>query len=120
MPFRSIGRGRLPLLAVAVAALALAACQVQPPVSFSARESAVEQGMVITVTNTSEEFLHDVTIAITAPSGEVKKHFLATLKPHESENVGWLKLEGWPIPEGSDVSVSSKGFLRPISWKVTI
>ncbi len=81
----------------------------------------VGQGLVVTVTNTSEEFLHDVTITIESPSNEVKKHFEATLKPHDSVDIGWLKLEGWPIPEGSKVTVSCKGFLRPAGpWTVEV
>lgn len=112
-------RGRLAATLI-VAALATA-CQLQPPISLSARESLAGQGLVVIVTNTSDEFLHDVTVTIKSPDNEVKKHFEATLEPHDSINVGWLKLEAWPIPEGSTVTVSCKGFLRPIGpWKIEV
>ncbi len=111
-PARRLPRGGGAVLAAL--ALVLAGCNLKPPVAVSARESAVGQGLVITVTNTSEEeFLHDVIVEITAPSGEVKKHFADTIQPGDSINVGWLKLEGWPIPEGSAVTVTCEGFLRP-------
>ena len=91
----------------------LSACALEPPVTVGKRESAVGQGMVISVTNTSDDFLHELVVEIAAPSGEVKQFSMATLNPHESVNVGWLKLDGWPIPEGSKVSVSAKGFMMP-------
>lgn len=102
-----------------LAAATLAACQLQAPISLSARESLAGQGLVVAVTNTSDEFLHDVTVTIESPSKEIKKHFEATLEPHATVNVGWLKLEGWPIPEGSTVTVSCKGYLRAAGpWEV--
>ena len=111
-PARRLPRGGA--AALAALALALAACNLKPPVAVSARESAVGQGLVITVANTSEEeFLHDVIVEIKAPSGEVKKYFADTIQPGDSINVGWLKLEGWPIPEGSSVKVTCKDYLRP-------
>ncbi len=98
--------------ALAVLSLALTGCNLKPPVEISARDSAVGQGLVITVTNTSpEEFLHDVTVEIKAPSGEIKKYFASTIQPGDSINVGWLKLEGWPIPAGSEVKVTCKDYL---------
>ncbi len=98
--------------------LALTACALEPPVSIGKKESAVGQGMVISVTNTSEEHLHDVIVDIKSPAGESKQFTMATLAPHESVNVGWLKLDGWPIPEGSEVSVTCKGFAMAVSAKL--
>ncbi len=104
-------RTRVAGAAVAVLSFALVACDLQPPISVAGRESAVGQGLVITVTNTSgEDFLRDVTVEIKAPSGEIRKYFAATLHPDDSVNIGWLKLEGWPIPEGSEVRVSCEGY----------
>ena len=96
-------------------ALGLAACAVKPPISINQRASLVGQGLVIVVTNTSDDYLHDVVVDIESPAGETKRYAFPTLEPHASANVGWLKLEGWPIPEGSDVSVSAKGFLMPVT-----
>lgn len=95
---------------VCCAALLLAACALEPPISIGKKESLVGQGIVISLTNTSDEHLHDVVVDVTSPQGESKQLTLPTLGPHESVNIGWLKLDGWPIPEGSDVSVSSKGY----------
>ncbi len=104
------------LLALAASlALILTACALEPPITIGKKESAVGQGMVISVTNTSEEHLHDVIVDIKSPAGESKQFTMATLAPHESVNVGWLKLDGWPIPEGSEVSVTCKGFAMAVS-----
>ncbi len=93
--------------------LALTACAQEPPISVGKKESVVGQGLVITVTNTSEEHLHDVLVKIVSPAGETKELAIPTLTPHESVNVGWLKLDGWPIPAGSEVTVSAKGYGKP-------
>ncbi len=105
-------RTRFAGAALAGLSMLLVACDLKPPITVIGRESAVGQGWVLTVTNTSgEDFLRDVVVEITAPSGEVKKYFAATLNPNESVNIGWLKLEGWPIPEGSEVKVSCEGYV---------
>ena len=107
------------LLAPALILLALTACALEPPVSVTQRESMLGQGVVIRVTNTSEKHLHDVVVDIESPDGETKRYAMATLEPHASENVGWLKLDGWPIPEGSEVTVSCKGYLTSSGpWKL--
>ncbi len=112
-------RSRFACLAVtACAALLVAACALKPPISIGKKESAVGQGIVVSVTNTSDEHLHDVVVDIKSPTGEVKQLTIATLTPHESVNIGWLKLEGWPIPAGSEVSVSAKGYTMPVSGKL--
>ena len=106
---------------LALVAAVLVACQTQPPIALSARESRAGQGIVIELTNTSEEFLHEIVVTIESPEGEVKKHFFSTLDPGATDTIGWLKLEGWPIPEGSAVTVSCKGFLRPFGpWKAAV
>lgn len=94
-----------------VAALLAAGCLINPPISIGQRESIVGQGKVIAITNTSDKFLHEVLVTIESPDGEVKTFSTATLEPHESLSVGWLKLEGWPIPDGAEVSVGCKGYL---------
>ncbi len=100
---------------VAIACLLVAACALKPPISIGKKESAVGQGIVISLTNTSDEHLHDVIVSIESPEGETKQFVIPTLGPHESVNVGWLKLEGWPIPPGSEVSVTAKGFQMAVS-----
>ena len=98
------------VIAVVCLVLVLSACALEPPISIGKKESVVGQGIVVSVTNTSDEHLHDVVVNVTSPAGETKQYTMATLDPHESVNVGWLKLDGWPIPVGSEVSVSAKGY----------
>ena len=105
------------LAAVFCLALVLAACALKPPISIGKKESAVGQGIVISLTNTSDEHLHDLIVSITSPAGENKQYVQTTLSPHESVNVGWLKLDGWPIPVGSEVSVTAKGYQMAVSAK---
>jgi len=100
--------------------LTVSACTLKPPISVAVRESLIGQGLVIAVTNTSDEHLHEVTVKIESPSGETREYFQPTLDPHESVNVGWLKLDGWPIPQGSRVKVSCKGYpLAGGPWKLS-
>ncbi len=107
----------LPSIAIGLA-LILTACALEPPISISKKESVVGQGLVVSVTNTSDEHLHDVIVSITSPAGETKQYVMAALGPHESVNVGWLKLDGWPIPVGSEVAVSCKGYQMAVSAKL--
>jgi hypothetical protein len=103
-PVRAAGL-LLPLL------LLLAGCdRLEPPVQVAERESVVGQGMVFEVRNTSDTVLRELRVRIEAPSGEVREYFTPALAAKESVNVGWLKLEGWPIPAGSEVTVKAKGY----------
>ncbi len=97
------------LLAVVIGSM-LSACTIKPPISIGQKESTVGQGIVINLTNTSDEHVHEVVVDITSPDGEAKQFVIPTLAPHESFNLGWLKLDGWPIPKGSRVKVSAKGY----------
>ncbi|MEM7582642.1 MAG: hypothetical protein AAF560_04630 [Acidobacteriota bacterium] len=101
-------------LSTAVLCLLLYACALEPPISVGQRESTVGQGIVISLTNTSDKHLHEVVVDIVSPEGEAKQLVIPTLNPHESFNVGWLKLDGWPIPKGSSVKVSAKDFAMSV------
>lgn len=109
---------RLPCC-LALLGLVLSACGVQPPISLGKKESLVGQGMVVSVTNTSDEHLHEVLFDVENPAGETKQLSIPTLDPHETVNVGWLKLDGWPIPAGSKVKVSCKGYALPVRLELT-
>ncbi len=111
-------RSRAAFTVTSCLVLVITACVLEPPVSIGKKESVVGQGMVITITNTSAEHLHEVIVDIVSPAGEAKQFSMPTLSPHESVNVGWLKLDGWPIPEGSEVSVSCKGYVMPVSGQL--
>ena len=99
-------------------ALIFTGCAPEPPISIGQRDSVVGQGIVITVTNTSDDYLHEVALDIASPTGETKQYSIPTLNPHESINVGWLKLDGWQIPEGSEVTVTCKDYGSSGPWKV--
>ena len=100
-----------PRLIALVLVLVITGCNLQPPISIGQRESRVGQGLVVSVTNTSDEFLNRVVVTIESPEGERKELALPTLGPRESINVGWLKLDGWPIPPGAKVTVAAEGFM---------
>ena len=105
---RALSRWILSLLVLA--ALLTTACELTPPVSVSMRESMVGQGQVIRVTNTSEKTLEEIRIRVTDPdSGESREHFAASLGPGALLEVGWLKLEGWQVPEDAEIAVTAKG-----------
>lgn len=91
-------------------ALWITACQVQPPISVGQRESKMGQGTVVILTNTSEAALSNVRVRVEGPDGEVKEHFQSTLAAKEVLEVGWLKLDGWPIPPGAKVAVQVEGY----------
>lgn len=96
---------------LALLALLLYGCQLSPPVSISERESLVGQGQVIRITNTSDRVLREVRVRITGPDGgEAHEHFEPRLDPGAELEVGWLKLDGWPVPKGAGVAVSAKGY----------
>lgn len=104
---------------VCLAAFWLVACeQLQPPVSVGQRDSAVGQGKVILITNTSDAPLQEVRVRVEGADGEAREHFEASLGAKEALQVGWLKLDGWPIPEGAKVSVTADGYA--MAFKATL
>ncbi len=91
--------------------LLLSGCRLQPPVSVGQRESKIGQGIIVLITNTSEKSLQEVRIRIEGPEGgEAKEHFEPSLAPRQVLEVGWLKLDGWPIPPGATVEVTVEGY----------
>lgn len=107
-----------PVACCLLATLLLVACNVAPPLTLGQKDSMANQGKVLTITNTSEKHLHEVVVQITGPEGEAKTFSVPTLNPHETLNVGWMKLEGWPIPPGAKVEVSCKDFLTPAGYTI--
>ena len=105
-----IHRLRTPWLLLPLLLLLTGCDKLEPPVEVSMRESLVGQGIVLQVTNTSDAVVHELRVHIESPSGEVREYFHPALAAKESVNVGWLKLEGWPIPAGSKATVKAKGF----------
>lgn len=103
---------------VCLAAFWLVACeQLQTPVSVGQRDSVLGQGKVLLITNTSDAALQEVRVRIEG-EGEVKEYFESSLGPKEVLQVGWAKLDGWPIPEGAKVSVTADGYA--VAHKATL
>ena len=68
----------------------------QPPVVVSVRDSLVNRGKVLIITNASGEHLHQVQVFVAANSAhgapEKKAVVAESLEPHRQVQVGWLEL----------------------------
>ena len=73
---------------------------------FMDAEEAERSGLVSRIIPADD--LLDEAMAVAAKIAS--KGPLAVMAAKESVNVGWLKLEGWPIPPGSKATVKAKGF----------
>lgn len=91
----------------------------EPPLSLNVRPSLVGAGYVLVITNTSDEFLHEVSVRAKAPNGsELKSKIVAvTLKPHSSVEVGWMEL-GMQFDPGDKVYVGAKGYWSDVNGTV--
>lgn len=102
-------------LALFLASLLFVACKgLAPPLAVGHDTSLVGNGIVLTLTNTSDEHLHEIAVEIEAPDGETKRVVFPTLEPHESTRLGWLRLDGWPIPEGAKVKIRVRDYVLPV------
>jgi hypothetical protein len=90
--------------------LVVSAWGVEIPISLISKNSIIGKGKVIVITNTSDEYLHECPISINNNNAIT----LATLKPHESQNIGWMEL-GYELRIGDNISVSCKKYLIPVS-----
>ena len=112
---------RLPTLLILSTLLLLTGCgQKAPPLSIVQRDSLVGVGKVLIITNTSDDHLHECTIELSAPSGQHygPTVFAATLKPHETVEIGWMELGEWKVEPGETVTFSAKGY-RDVSNTVS-
>lgn len=98
------------LLVICLLGLTLTACQLQPPISIGQRESKLGQGIIVLVTNTSDQTLNNVRIRVEGPDGSAHEYFEVTVAAKQVLEVGWLKLDGWPVPPGAKVEVSADGY----------
>jgi hypothetical protein len=97
---------------VLLVAFSLLGCIKAPPLSVVQRDSIVGEGKVLIITNASDEYLHNCTIKIQAANGNTlgQSVFAATLKPHESIEIGWLELGNWTIEPGQIVTLGARGY----------
>jgi hypothetical protein len=84
----------------------------ESPISILERESVIGRGKVIVITNTSNEHLHECSITVNNLKNE--NATLPTIKPHESQKIGWLEL-GYELRTGDKIQVNCKGVLLPSS-----
>ncbi len=100
-----------PLLLLAAAGLA---CDLaSPPLEVTYRDSLVGAGKVLQITNHGERELKALRVKVETPAGEEKEHIVESLAAGESIEVGWLKLEGFEIPPGAEVSIRCDGYPLP-------
>lgn len=92
--------------------LLFSGCANPPPLSVVQRDSLVGEGKVLIITNVTNEFLHDCTIKIQADNGNEfgPVVFAATIKPHDSVEVGWMELGDWIIEPGEKVTISARDY----------
>ena len=87
----------------------IAGCGGGPPVTVHHRDSILDMGKVIIVTNNSDKYLHGVKVRVSAGDQE-KTCLILTIAPHDSVEVGWMQLDEWKIPEGSETRITCDGF----------
>ena len=81
------------------------------------RDSLAGQGVVLSLTNTSDDYLHQVAVTIVTEDGDTKDAVIETIGPHETETVGWLRLDGWPIPSGAQVEIRARDYRLAVKYK---
>jgi hypothetical protein len=92
----------------------------EPPITLTIRESKVGAGMVLMITNTSDEPLHQITVSASNDDAkrELKEVVVATtLKPHATIEVGWMELD-WAFQPGELVRVGAKGYMAYVRGTV--
>ena len=110
-------RDRLVLPAVLLAT-ALGACGTKlqaPPIELSSRESLIGAGVILQIRNTANEPLAGLEVEITAPDGTTRHFVQDSVDGYSTVEVGWKKLGGWQIPEGSKVEIRADGYLRAVT-----
>ncbi len=84
-----------------------------PPLRVEFRDSLVDLGQIVQLTNTSTEKVTGIEIKITNPDDDVKHYTIESLAPGEMIEVGWKKLEGFRVQRGCRISLRSDGHLMP-------
>jgi hypothetical protein len=105
------GRLAMGTMAVVVSVLGSGCGAVsQPPVVVSVRDSLLDRGKVVRITNTSEWHLHQVQVHAAANHEHNLPERTAvvaeSLAPHQTVEAGWAELAGRHVVVGDVVSVS--------------
>ena len=90
----------------------------QPPVVVTVRESLVNKGKVLKITNTSSEYLHQVEVQVGGAASSAlpaKSAVVAVaLAPHATASVGWLELGDRPLVVGDVVAIRCHEYGQPL------
>lgn len=79
---------------------------ISPPLSVVIRDSYIGRGTVVMITNVTDKYLHECTLAVNDSGVRV---FKDTLAPHAKAEIGWLEL-GYELRESDTVAIDCKGY----------
>lgn len=88
---------------------------VELPLSVIPKNSMLGKGKVMVVTNISDEYLHECSVSVNKQQTDVA---IPTLKPHESQNIGWLEL-GYELRAGDQIAINCKKYLTPFAFEIS-
>ncbi len=109
---------RLFVLTVLLGTLACGGLTESPPLDLSYRDSLMGAGKIVQIKSLHTEPLTDLQVTLKNPAGETREYKQVSLAPSEAFEIGWKKLGGWEIVEGTEIEVRCEGFGRPFSGKV--
>ena len=93
----------------------------EPPLALTQRDSLDGGWMVVIITNTSDEPLHQVTIGATNHKREQELEDVVvavTLEPHKSVEVGGEELK-WGFEPGESVRVGARGYSSYVRARIS-
>jgi hypothetical protein len=80
------------------------------PLGVAWRNSRLGEGLVLIVTNESDQHLHGVTITMRAPDGQETRRIISTIAPHATMEIGWMELSPWVIVSGETATFNHPDF----------
>ncbi len=109
---------RLILVTLLLGTLACGGLTEPPPLELSYRDSLMGAGKIVQIKSLHTEPLKDLVVTLKNPAGESRDYKQVSLAPNEAFEIGWKKLGGWEIVEGTEIEVRCEGFGRPFAGKV--
>ena len=100
------------LCTIAIVCLCLCSCEqahISPPITIEMRQSLV-RGLVLQITNRSTEHLKCRVHA--SNYNKKSKNFRFVLRSGETQEVGFLELDGWYLDPGEYAIISVEGYLQ--------
>lgn len=120
-PLRRTATARVALCTLTALTVAIGGCGESlggPPLEIEFRDSLVQLGQIVRLTNSSTKPLRGLKIKITNPNGDVKHHEIETLAPGDTVEVGWKKMDAFQVEPGARVTVRCDGYLLPFMAKL--